>query len=327
MDQDYYGVNQLPGLSGSFGEGFQHVFSGENLVSFLTGVLYSFSFLSEKKDIKLGFIRKHSLNAPLSETFCFNTFLIGNILLSLLHTSFKYASAGDRITICAGIHHSGCTNPCLEIIITDTGAEIPKELLPAIYNHFENNKHDGYQDCGNSQSGIPGMMDLTELQNGTISVISRQDKGTRFRLRFPIGTQDYAADPDTLYKTRSGNTVIKPWTSHVITRKEAFMGKTIKIMEDNMANEHFTVNQFAKMAGMSSSQLHRKLKGATGMSALRFIRSARMHRARELLAKDAGNVAEIAYMVGYDDPSYFTRVFKSYFGHLPSGIKAIKTER
>jgi AraC-like DNA-binding protein len=46
-----------------------------------------------------------------------------------------------------------------------------------------------------------------------------------------------------------------------------------------------------------------------------------MHRAKELLEKDAGNIAEIAYMVGYDDPGYFTKSFKAFFGILPSEIK------
>lgn len=71
---------------------------------------------------------------------------------------------------------------------------------------------------------------------------------------------------------------------------------------------------------MSQSQMHRKLKALTDLSANQFIRSIRMQRALELLKKNAGNVAEVAYMVGYEDPGYFTRTFKNYFEYLPSDV-------
>jgi AraC-like DNA-binding protein len=71
---------------------------------------------------------------------------------------------------------------------------------------------------------------------------------------------------------------------------------------------------------MSPSQIHRKLKTTVNMPANHFIRSVRMHRAMQLLKNNTGNIAEIAYMVGYDDPGYFTKIFRSFFGKLPSEI-------
>lgn len=72
---------------------------------------------------------------------------------------------------------------------------------------------------------------------------------------------------------------------------------------------------------MSQSQLHRKLKAILNMSSNQFIRSVRMHRAKELLTSGAGNISEIAYRVGYDDPGYFSKTFRTFFGKLPSEVQ------
>jgi two-component system, sensor histidine kinase ChiS len=119
----------------------------------------------------------------------------------------------------------------------------------------------------------------------------------------------------------STNAIIKPGEITVTSRDRAFMEKLMSIMEKNMDNEKFSVEDLASDAGMSQSQLHRKLKALINQTANHFIRSVRMHRAKELLEKDAGNIAEIAYMVGYDDPGYFTKSFKAFFGILPSEIR------
>jgi AraC-like DNA-binding protein len=72
--------------------------------------------------------------------------------------------------------------------------------------------------------------------------------------------------------------------------------------------------------GMSRMQLHRKLTALTAQSPGEFIRYIRLHRAMELLQKDTGTVSEIAYMVGFSDPSYFATSFHRQFGKAPSEI-------
>jgi signal transduction histidine kinase/DNA-binding response OmpR family regulator/ligand-binding sensor domain-containing protein len=115
--------------------------------------------------------------------------------------------------------------------------------------------------------------------------------------------------------------VIKPGEISVTSRDRSFMEKLIQVIEKNMKTENFSVEELARGAGMSQSQLHRKLKALINQSAVQFIRSVRMNRAKELLEKDAGNIAEIAYMVGFSDPGYFTKTYKSFFGILPSEVK------
>jgi AraC-like DNA-binding protein len=69
---------------------------------------------------------------------------------------------------------------------------------------------------------------------------------------------------------------------------------------------------------MSRTQLYRKLKAITGLSANEFIRSIRLKRAAQLLEQGRYSVAEVTYEVGFSDLSYFRECFKKMFGVNPS---------
>ena len=68
---------------------------------------------------------------------------------------------------------------------------------------------------------------------------------------------------------------------------------------------------------ISRPQLHRKLKALTNKSTSFYIRSFRLHRAKQLLQTTNLNVSEIAFEVGFANLSYFSRVFKEEFGISP----------
>ncbi len=119
----------------------------------------------------------------------------------------------------------------------------------------------------------------------------------------------------------SERSIVVPGGISVSSRHSEFIEKIVAVVNENIDNPDFTVDHLGKESGMSRSQLHRRMKKATNMTANHFIRSVRMNRAMELLSNDAGNISEVAYMVGYDDPGYFTKTFRSYFGTPPTGIK------
>lgn len=119
----------------------------------------------------------------------------------------------------------------------------------------------------------------------------------------------------------SSNTILKPGEISVTPRDQIFMKNLIKVVEDNIANEKYSIEDLSRDIGMSQSQLHRKLKALVNQTTSHFVRSLKMHRAKELLEKDAGTIAEIAYMVGYDDPGYFSKSYKAFFSQLPSEVR------
>ncbi len=170
-----------------------------------------------------------------------------------------------------------------------------------------------------------------------IMLTARADQSDRIK-GLETGADDYLVKPFNAKEllARAGNIIssrhvlrekfikksrVTPGGITVSSQDTVFMEKVLLAVYKNMDNSAFAVEDLAKGVGMSRSRLHRKLKSVTGMPANHFIRSLRMDRAKELLEKDAGNISEIAYMVGYDDPGYFTKSFRSYFGKLPNEIK------
>ena len=80
----------------------------------------------------------------------------------------------------------------------------------------------------------------------------------------------------------------------------------------------FGVESLSEELGMSRMQLHRKLKALTKLSPGSFIRMMRLKRAAEILSKGGGNVAEVSWQVGFQDPSYFSKCFQKQYGKKPS---------
>jgi len=105
------------------------------------------------------------------------------------------------------------------------------------------------------------------------------------------------------------------------SQEQAFMQKVLAVVEAELANEHFTVQALADRLALSRTQLYRKLDAITGQDPQRFIRSYRLRQAHRLLEAEAATVAEIAYQVGFKDPSYFSRCFKQAFGYAPSRVR------
>lgn len=114
---------------------------------------------------------------------------------------------------------------------------------------------------------------------------------------------------------------VKPADIKVESQDERFLRKAIDVVEANMSNVQFGVEVFAAEVGMSQTQLYRKLTSITDYSPNEFVRHLRLKRAENLLAQKAGNVAEIAFRVGFQNLSYFSKSFKEKFGVSPSEVE------
>jgi YesN/AraC family two-component response regulator len=98
---------------------------------------------------------------------------------------------------------------------------------------------------------------------------------------------------------------------------EIFMEKATKAIEENMGREDFDVSLLADMLSVENKQLYRKLKQLTGYSPVNYIRKLRMSKASILLKEDRFTVAEVMYLVGYSNSSYFSKCFSEEFGMTP----------
>lgn len=98
-----------------------------------------------------------------------------------------------------------------------------------------------------------------------------------------------------------------------------FLEKITKIIEDNLSNSSFGVEELSRKAGLSSSHFYRKLKQLTGQVPNVYLRNFRLQRAAELLKSNNGfNVVEVMYQIGIESNSYFSTSFKKLHGISPS---------
>ncbi|MDF9795450.1 signal transduction histidine kinase/ligand-binding sensor domain-containing protein/DNA-binding response OmpR family regulator [Catalinimonas alkaloidigena] len=115
---------------------------------------------------------------------------------------------------------------------------------------------------------------------------------------------------------------LQPSSVKVSSADEQFLQRLLAIMEAHMADFTFGVESMGKELGMSRVQLYRKLKALTNQAPGDFIRMMRLKRAADLLSRDSGSIAEVAYAVGFNDPFYFSKSFHKQYGQTPSEYAA-----
>lgn len=118
-------------------------------------------------------------------------------------------------------------------------------------------------------------------------------------------------------KFSSDLSMIRPVICTTDKDKE-FTDKLTRIVEEQLDNPDFTVDDFASMMALGRTIFYRKVKGVTGYAPKEYLRVMRMKKAAELLLKTDATVAEVAYQVGINDPFYFSKCFKTQFGVSPS---------
>ena len=94
------------------------------------------------------------------------------------------------------------------------------------------------------------------------------------------------------------------------------VGRVMARLRDDLAVP-MTVGEMAKMAGMSVSAFHEHFKAISGTSPLQYQKELRLITARRLLLETAGPVSSIAFEVGYESPSQFSREYRRMFGAPP----------
>jgi signal transduction histidine kinase/DNA-binding response OmpR family regulator len=97
-----------------------------------------------------------------------------------------------------------------------------------------------------------------------------------------------------------------------------FVEKLRRLIQENIPNSSFSVEDMGEQMGMSRVQLYRKIKSLTNYAPNELLRMARLKKAATLLSSSGMSIAEIAYEVGFTSPSYFTKCYKEYFGENPT---------
>jgi signal transduction histidine kinase/ligand-binding sensor domain-containing protein/DNA-binding response OmpR family regulator len=155
---------------------------------------------------------------------------------------------------------------------------------------------------------------LAGLQNGADDYLIKPFNREELMVR----VKNLVESRKVLKAKYSKRLIMQPSDVSVTSVDDKFIKKTLLILEGNLSNTDFDVNTFSKEIGMSHTHLHRKLTALLGQSPSELIRTFRLKRAATLLERKHGNVSEIAFMVGFNNPTYFTKCFRELFGQTPS---------
>ncbi|MCG9791367.1 hybrid sensor histidine kinase/response regulator transcription factor [Flavobacterium algicola] len=104
--------------------------------------------------------------------------------------------------------------------------------------------------------------------------------------------------------------------------EQDFLRKLNGLIESNIDNSVYTVEELASDLSISRVQLYRKVKAILGISVSDHINNIRLDKAKDLIVNSNKNISEIAYAVGYSSPNYFSTIFKNKFGVSPKEFKS-----
>ena len=109
-----------------------------------------------------------------------------------------------------------------------------------------------------------------------------------------------------------------PTTLEMSPNDRKFMDKLVELMEQNMDNGELVVDDLVRELAVSRSVFFKKLKTLTGLAPIEFIKEMRIKRATQLIEIGEFNMTQISYMVGINDPRYFSKCFKAQVGMTPT---------
>jgi AraC-like DNA-binding protein len=123
-------------------------------------------------------------------------------------------------------------------------------------------------------------------------------------------------------KKAANHEIIQPAEVETSPADLQFLQRAIVVVEENMSDPEFNVQHLSEKLFISRAQLYRKINAITGVTINDFIKEIRLKRAAQLILQKPGNISEIAYQVGFNDPKYFSKCFKQQFGVPPGNYKA-----
>ena len=130
---------------------------------------------------------------------------------------------------------------------------------------------------------------------------------------------DVQIDDATKNSVSSGNQTSLP--SEGLGEASPFLSRFREAVEARLEDSDLSVDDLAADMNLSRVQLYRKVKAVTGASPVELLRTARLHRAYQLLLTTDKSVSEVAYTVGFTAPSYFTKCFKEEYGKVPGDVR------
>lgn len=162
--------------------------------------------------------------------------------------------------------------------------------------------------------------------------IKAVDSGAVLFLEKPFDMDYLAANVDSFlaksFVTVDGDSKPLSEKLKLLSQKDKlFLANMDNYIKENISDVHLDNESLARNMGMSVPTLQRKVKSLTGLTPNRYIRRFRMNVGAQLLATGKCQVSEVSYNVGFDSPSYFSKLFREEFGCLPQDYMRRKSDK
>ena len=116
--------------------------------------------------------------------------------------------------------------------------------------------------------------------------------------------------------------LLEPAEATAVSFDDEFINRVHDTIEKKMADPEFSVEVLLKDFAFGQRQFTRKVVALTGQTPVQFIRIMRIKRAKKMIEQKAGTISQIAFEVGFNNLSYFSKCFRQQFGKLPSEINS-----
>ena len=164
--------------------------------------------------------------------------------------------------------------------------------------------------------------------------IAGLEKGADAYIEKPFSISELKATIGNIVSTRkrlmdefSANPEQKLDTGNIVSQDRVWLNKVDGIIKDHLSDSSFGTDKLAEELAMSRSSLQRKLKGLVGVTPNDYIKIYRLRTAARIISTENYRVGEVAWMVGFNDPSYFTKCFVGQFGVLPKDWQRSRSQQ
>jgi len=166
---------------------------------------------------------------------------------------------------------------------------------------------------------------LLTAKNDLESRINGLEAGAEAYIEKPFSLRYLASQIETLLNNRQrerDNFVQRPFQQFeqqgLNKNDHQFINKVIQVIQENIADQSFSVERLADLVFVSRASLLRKIKAISGLSPTDFIKAIRLKKAAEYLVSGEYQINEVTYLVGISSASYFIKIFQKQFGMTPA---------
>lgn len=155
------------------------------------------------------------------------------------------------------------------------------------------------------------------LEHGAIEFINKPFNIKELFLK----THNILTTQEKAFSNFKSELISSPKERKIKSKDTLFLEKLTETLNEEMRNPNFKLENLSEIFNMSYSVIYRKCQTLTGKTVVDFFRLIRLKKSAILLSQSGYTVSEVSFIIGFNDPQYFSNCFKKQFGKTPNSFK------